>query len=98
MAYIDTDLQMVEETGKKIVDEIVEVQKLINTYYERLTEIPQTGEMQGNNAEFYCKSIREDKKNYMELTEAMKEIGEEMIRFANDADTEVRKIEKDLSN
>lgn len=98
MAYIDTDLQLVEETGRKIVDEIVEAQKLINEFYERITELPLTGEMHGNNAELYCKHIRSDKKTYINFTDKMKEVGEEMMRFANDADGEVRRNERDLGS
>lgn len=98
MAYIDTDLDLVHQNGKDIVDEIVDAQRLINTFFEKLTESHRTGEMEGNNARLYCNTVRPDKRKYIEFTDAMKEIGEEMMRFSSDADDEVRRVERQLEN
>lgn len=96
MVHIDANLTLIEENGRKIVDEIADVQMLLNNLYERISNIHLTGEAIGDNVVRYCKVVEQDKKKYMDYTDGIKAIGQNMIKFANDTEDLVRKTERNL--
>ena len=94
MAYIDTDLELVKETGIAVVNNMAEAQILLDKFYSRLTGITETKEWEGNNVRPYCNKVGYDKKDYTEFLNGMKELGKKMVDFAEKTDDEVRRIER----
>lgn len=94
MAYIDTDLELVKETGRTVVNNMAEAQMLLDKFYSRLTGMTETKEWEGNNVRPYCNKVAQDKKDYTEYINGMKEIAQKMIEFAEKTDDEVRRIER----
>lgn len=94
MTYTDTDLELVKETGRTVVDNMAEVQLLLDKFYGRLTGMTETHEWVGNNVSKYCKKVAAEKKDYVEYINGMKEIGQAMMTFSEKTEDEVRRIEK----
>lgn len=98
MINIECDTKQLEETATKILDNIADYELLINKYFQKLGNIVITGEWIGQNADKYCSLVVLDKDVYLRYASGIKEIANEMLNFATDGESTIRKNQDDCEN
>ena len=96
MLDINVDIERVNDTATKIINNVSEYERLINNFFKRINEMPNTGEWTGNNAEEYSRIVLLDKNDYINFGQGIKDIAKEMTVFANNTQELVQKNERDL--
>lgn len=91
---IEFDSERLIETATKISNLVVEYEKLINTFFDRVNFADDKPAWTGNNAILYASVAMEDKQNYIDFGKGIKEISKEMENFASELDNQIKENEE----
>lgn len=98
MSDFKCDTQRLADDGKKIVNIVNSYQKNINDFFQELQSLTANKAWNGDDAELYVSLISTDKPEFVDYGNGLKELGEEMMDFADSLDRKVVTTERDFSS
>ncbi len=96
--YIECDTENIRDAATQICDYLDELQSKIDSFFKKLESIPITGEWTGKNAESYSEKVYKDLNIYSKFISNMKDIADEMKKFADDTDAKVKLCESEVKD
>ena len=98
MSDFKCDSDRLAEDGKKIVNIINSYQKNVNEFFMELQNLTVNQVWNGDDAETYVQLIGADKQDFVDYGNGIKELGNEMIDFADSLDRKVITSEREFNN
>lgn len=94
---LNTDTKKLKEAGTNIVDLSFELLDVINSFYDRIGNIPtKTREWVGKESLSYTKLCISEKDEYVKFINSLKLVGENLILFSNDFENRINAVEEEL--
>ena len=83
MSDFKCDSDRLADDGKKIINIINNYQKNVNDFFMELQNLTVNQVWNGNDAELYVRTVSSDKQEFVDYGNGIKELGNEMIDFAD---------------
>lgn len=94
---IEIDTALLSDSSTDLLNELTEIETQINNFFRKLNNIPNSGEWTGVNAEKYADLVIQDKEDFLSYIEGLKELAQQMKKFAENAETAISVSENEYS-
>ena len=106
MSDFKCDSDRLADDGKKIINIINNYQKNVNeiklrtfcNFFMELQNLTVNQVWNGNDAELYVRTVSSDKQEFVDYGNGIKELGNEMIDFADSLERKVVTTEREFNN
>lgn len=97
-SYIECDTEQLVTSADKILLLVCEYEKYINSFFSSINFNEYNPAWTGNNAKLYGTIAMQDKMEYIEFGNEIKNIAKEMKEFANELDGKINECEEICEN